>query len=84
MSRTPNPGGPGRHTPPVSPTDLRQAAASLEARADGILARLSRDTILREQAEQEAIRCRRLAERFVKAAKGRRPPNRTSRKGGRT
>ncbi len=41
--------------------DLRRAVSSLDARAVFILARMSKDPVLRKQAECEAMHCRRLA-----------------------
>lgn len=41
--------------------DLRRAARSLDARAEGLLVRRDRDPILRDAANREAGQCRRLA-----------------------
>ncbi len=43
-------------------SDLRRAARSLASRADWIMARRERDSVLRAQADIEARHCRRIAE----------------------
>ncbi len=42
--------------------DLRRAARSLASRADWIMAKRERDSVLRAQADIEARHCRRIAE----------------------
>ncbi len=42
--------------------DLRRAARSLASRADGIMARREKDSVLRALADIEARYCRRIAE----------------------
>ncbi len=42
--------------------DLRRAARSLASRADGIMAKRERDSVLRAAADIEARHCRRIAE----------------------
>lgn len=50
--------------------DLRRAARSLDARAEGLLVRRDRDPILRDAANREAGHCRRLAVMLLDLARG--------------
>lgn len=50
--------------------DLRRAARSLDARAEGLLVRRDRDPILRDAANREAGHCRRLAAMLLDVARG--------------
>ncbi|HQT59677.1 MULTISPECIES: hypothetical protein [unclassified Acidiphilium] len=50
--------------------DLRRAARSLDARAEGLLVRRDRDPILRDAANREAAHCRRLAALLLDLARG--------------
>ena len=50
--------------------DLRRAARSLASRADWIMAKRERDSVLRAQADIEARHCRRIAEALAGLIRG--------------
>lgn len=50
--------------------DLRHIHRALSARSEGILARLSRDPIIRDLMQREAARCRKLAESVAAILQG--------------
>ena len=50
--------------------DLRRAARSLDARAEGLLVRRDRDPVIRADTNREAAHCRRLAALLLDLARG--------------
>ena len=50
--------------------DLRRAARSLDARAEGLLVRRDRDPVIRDDTNREAGHCRRLAAMLLDLARG--------------